>query len=650
MLFFRPACIAAVKTPENSFFFRVRNAGTVIDDRQLHKVRFTASANLDGGSLRCIRAGVGKQNTKQLGQAFPVQRKMRQRLVGQFQCQHMALIMAYRMEPLVQIDTESVQLHIGTANMPRAGIASRQRQEVVNETGHAAGFLLRRIQKGFAFGTVCPAGSGKTSLDDRQRAAQFMAGSCNEFCLAAKCLHCGLQCHSGEKPADSDQTGHSQQRNQAINCTGFHQVHALRRIGLQHDQTKRLRASQIGHGAVIAFFLLALNGEACFGAIHHSGKTACSGFSLGTGSQFVPRGLRVPNSTEVEGDIVVADPDGDVVGGLLLFEPCVGDAVRFAQFFPYSGKGLQKQCFLTFQVLDAAAVANAQQQLNWAYEDQEKARQTLEALQAAHEPDEQAIEQARQAYESAVRASQTAENARNSALEDYEKQKQQNEKNALTNQADAAVLRVDIEEKQTEIHALEQLAETNGQITAPLAGTLTAWKLTEGTTSGTQACTLADAAQGYELEFTLSETDAEHAQLGAQVQIVQKNQTQTAAVTALGAPREDGSLTVTAQLEGGDWKQGAAMGTMTLSRTDYDLCVPASAVHSDNRGTFVYVLEERETVLGTQNVLLRVPVEVLENGRTQTAIFSAILTAFDQVVASSTKPLSKGARVRVDAS
>ena len=163
MLFFRPACIAAVKTPENSFFFRVRNAGTVIDDRQLHKVRFTASANLDGGSLRCIRAGVGKQNTKQLGQAFPVQRKMRQRLVGQFQCQHMALIMAYRMEPLVQIDTESVQLHIGTANMPRAGIASRQRQEVVNETGHAAGFLLRRIQKGFAFGTVCPAGSGKTT-------------------------------------------------------------------------------------------------------------------------------------------------------------------------------------------------------------------------------------------------------------------------------------------------------------------------------------------------------------------------------------------------------------------------------------------------------------------------------------------------------
>ena len=157
-----------------------------------------------------------------------------------------------------------------------------------------------------------------------------------------------------------------------------------------------------------------------------------------------------------------------------------------------------------------------------------------------------------------------------------------------------------------------------------------------------QACTLADAAQGYELEFTLSETDAEHAQLGAQVQVVQKNQTQTAAVTALGAPREDGSLTVTAQLEGGDWKQGAATGTMTLSRTDYDLCVPASAVHSDNRGTFVYVLEERETVLGMQNVLLRVPVEVLENGRTQTAIFSAILTAFDQVVASSTKPLSKG--------
>ena len=149
------------------------------------------------------------------------------------------------------------------------------------------------------------------------------------------------------------------------------------------------------------------------------------------------------------------------------------------------------------------------------------------------------------------------------------------------------------------------------------------------------------------MNFSLSGDSAQKAQLGAQVQVTQDSQTETAVITALTTVSDDGSVDVTVRLAGQQWSQGTASGKLLLSQTEHDLCVPAQAVHSDNRGTFVYVLEERETVLGIQNVLMRVPVEVVETGRVLTAVSSAMLETTSQVVVSSTKPLSEGASVRV---
>lgn len=286
---------------------------------------------------------------------------------------------------------------------------------------------------------------------------------------------------------------------------------------------------------------------------------------------------------------------------------------------------VQKSQLQDTQEPDASAVSSAQQQLNWAYEDQEKARQTLENLQKAETSDEQAIAKAQQEYESAVRAAQSTENVRNSALAAYEEQKLQNEKSAAANQADAAVLQVGIKEKMQTIEELSSLQAAGGTISAPRAGTLLSWNLTEGSASGAQACTIADAEQGYEMNFSLSGDSAQKVQFGAQVQVTQDSQTEIATITALSTANEDGSIDVTVRLTGQQWFQGTARGKLLLSQTEHDLCVPTQAVHSDNRGTFVYVLEERETVLGIQNVLMRVPVAVVETGRMLTAVSSAML-------------------------
>ena len=58
------------------------------------------------------------------------------------------------------------------------------------------------------------------------------------------------------------------------------------------------------------------------------------------------------------------------------------------------------------------------------------------------------------------------------------------------------------------------------------------------------------------------------------------------------------------------------------------------------------LLKKKNTVLGTQNVLVRIPVTVLEVGQSQTSIEGAI-SPEDSIVVQSTRSLEAGSKVRV---
>ena len=66
----------------------------------------------------------------------------------------------------------------------------------------------------------------------------------------------------------------------------------------------------------------------------------------------------------------------------------------------------------------------------------------------------------------------------------------------------------------------------------------------------------------------------------------------------------------------------------------------------EDQGDFVFAVEEKNTVLGTQNVLVRIPVTVLEVGQSQTSIEGAI-SPEDSIVVQSTRSLEAGSKVRV---
>lgn len=78
---------------------------------------------------------------------------------------------------------------------------------------------------------------------------------------------------------------------------------------------------------------------------------------------------------------------------------------------------------------------------------------------------------------------------------------------------------------------------------------------------------------------------------------------------------------------------------------DYDKVVPNSAIREDNRGKFIYIIEEKGTPFGNRYKAKRVDVEVLASDDLNTAI-SADMDSWAYVITTSNKPIEQGQQVR----
>ncbi len=249
----------------------------------------------------------------------------------------------------------------------------------------------------------------------------------------------------------------------------------------------------------------------------------------------------------------------------------------------------------------------------------------------------------------ADRSVTNAENAYEAALAAAQKAEEQAQQQEATDAVEAKMLTLDIKEKQERIAKLETLKKNEGVCSAPKAGVLRELSLAEGQkTADTPAFYIADDTVAYLLEFTLTEEQAQQVKVGDTVAVTQDRTKVQAAILSLTAKGDDGSMTAAVKLPEGNWKDGQqARAQLELSRKQYALCLPISAVHSGSGGDYVLAVEEQNTVLGLQNVLHRVPVTVEEADENQIAVTGAL---FDQsvVVKSSSRPVDDGDRVRVE--
>lgn len=264
------------------------------------------------------------------------------------------------------------------------------------------------------------------------------------------------------------------------------------------------------------------------------------------------------------------------------------------------------------------------------------------AVQQAQAELEAAQEAADSEAEAALSAAQSAEDSRNSAQHSYEKETEELAKSNQTDQASAQVLMAQIRQEEQTLTALETLQTANGALQAPSDGIVTEMVLTVGSDTPAVAALLASNEQEYTLTAALTKEQARLLQAGGTISVTQGQNTGTAMLEQLSD--DLAQFTVS----GTQWQTGAADITVSTIGGTTGLCLPATAVNSDNAGDFVYLVETKNTVLGVQNVLVRLGVTVEERGDGVVRI-SGALSGQEQVVSASSKPLSAGVEVRVDA-
>ena len=95
-------------------------------------------------------------------------------------------------------------------------------------------------------------------------------------------------------------------------------------------------------------------------------------------------------------------------------------------------------------------------------------------------------------------------------------------------------------------------------------------------------------------------------------------------------------------------KKLGSIATLKVEKASkkYDTCVPLGALHSDGDKYYVYVINEKDTILGTETAVDKVQVDILDKNNEQAAIEGSFSWG-QKFVLTSSKTLRNGDRVRL---
>ncbi|MDD4851225.1 MAG: hypothetical protein PHO10_11095 [Gemmiger sp.] len=263
-----------------------------------------------------------------------------------------------------------------------------------------------------------------------------------------------------------------------------------------------------------------------------------------------------------------------------------------------------------------------------------------------------------------ARATENAQSALAQAQADYEKAQASAAVTAQSNQADAALVQLEIDRLEGEIAQLTALQQQDGKLLSPSSAAVLACTLTPGQKTGEGGATLrlTDATSRTLAAFTLPQEKArlltpgqsvavqhETTSLAATVQSVVYTGDAAGGVAGSAGGETAQVLAALPQEEAGAWPLGQPLKIeITFSQATYDCCLPASAVRQDSTGRYVLVVAQTQTAFGVTNTATRVPVTVLEvssDGAT-----AAVLGSFaGKIITESDRTVAPGAAVRVQA-
>ena len=249
-----------------------------------------------------------------------------------------------------------------------------------------------------------------------------------------------------------------------------------------------------------------------------------------------------------------------------------------------------------------------------------------------------------EAYNEAVKQRQSTIQSANRTLEDAKAPENVDTATALT-------ANDDLEEKQLAVDKLQKVMDVNGKITAPSDGLITKVNVTTGeSTTEDTAIRISDQSAGYKFTATLDKASAKYLSKDDKVTLDLGNGTTVEGLTvqSIDVSAEDkNSYELTVSIPAKVKKLGS-IATLKVEKASkkYDTCVPLGALHSDGGKYYVYVINEKDTILGTETAVDKVQVDILDKNNEQAAIEGSFSWG-QKFVLTSSKTLRNGDRVRL---
>ena len=268
---------------------------------------------------------------------------------------------------------------------------------------------------------------------------------------------------------------------------------------------------------------------------------------------------------------------------------------------------------------------------------------SAEAWEQGKDALEDALQQA--AYQEA-----DAQGERDHALEEIQREI---EDILFPEAADAtlSLYQLELEELKDQLNIYRQVKEEEGLIKAPYGGVITDVLISVGgRVPDTAAIYISDETVPYEFKTTIDSDQKKYIRLGDDVSLLLDGRSREMDVTIeyLGeSMTRPGCLETRIRLPEGVGTPGLS-GILTHKETGekYQFCLPPSAVYQEELRSYVYVLKEREGILGPEYYVEEITVKILDHNDTWTAVEGAGLDEESRIIISADKEIKKGSIVR----
>lgn len=197
----------------------------------------------------------------------------------------------------------------------------------------------------------------------------------------------------------------------------------------------------------------------------------------------------------------------------------------------------------------------------------------------------------------------------------------------------------------------QSVLESQGAVTAPYGGVVTEVLVRPGErVPDTAVLLLSDETLPCQLKVTLDEEQKKYIGLGDEilVELEGKGKVLEEKVAYLAESRSiPGKYEVLVELPENMGIPGLA-GSIARSDTGekHRLCLPAAALHTDNDRNYVYVVKEREGILGQEYYVDEVNVQVIDKNENWAAVEEGMVDLESVIILSATREFKRGDTVR----